>query len=43
LARVRLNKNWGYIDKTGEVVIRPRFLAARDFRKGLSPVRLYAE
>ncbi|HEV7782271.1 MAG TPA: WG repeat-containing protein [Chitinophagaceae bacterium] len=30
---------WGYIDKTGVMVIEPRFLTAGEFTEGLAPVR----
>ncbi|HEY9777799.1 MAG TPA: WG repeat-containing protein [Planktothrix sp.] len=32
--------NWGYIDKTGKVVIAPQFAAAQDFHEGLAEVEL---
>jgi hypothetical protein len=34
------HKGWGFIDKTGAVVIQPRFESALDFRDGLAPVVL---
>ena len=40
---VPVKGKWGYIDKRGKVVIEPQFIKARDFRKGLSPVKVYAQ
>jgi len=40
LARVIENNRWGYIDKTGEYVIPPKFTKALDFKNGLAPVML---
>ena len=34
------HKGWGFIDKTGAVVIQPRFEGALNFRDGLAPVVL---
>lgn len=34
------NGLWGYIDKTGKVLIEPKFLVAGQFSEGLAPVRL---
>ena len=34
------HKGWGFIDKTGAVVIQPRFESALNFRDGLAPVVL---
>jgi hypothetical protein len=31
---------WGYVDRTGKVVVAPRFDAAGRFSEGLAPVRL---
>jgi WG containing repeat len=33
-------KGWGFIDKTGAVVIQPRFESSLDFRDGLAPIVL---
>jgi hypothetical protein len=33
-------KGWGFIDKTGALVIKPRFGSALNFREGLAPVLL---
>ncbi len=38
-ARVRRDGRWGFIDRTGEPVIPPRFAQAWDFRDGLARVR----
>lgn len=40
LARVRLNGEWGYIDKTGKEVIPLRYDDARSFSEGLASVKL---
>ena len=34
------HKGWGFIDKTGAVVIQPRFEGSLGFRDGLAPVVL---
>ena len=39
-ARVKLNKKWGFIDKTGKEVIPVKFEEARDFKDGLARVKL---
>ena len=31
---------WGYIDKTGKVVINPQFEKAQPFSEGLAAIRL---
>src|SRR5688572_22466534 len=31
---------WGYINRTGEIVIEPQFFAANEFSEGLAAVRL---
>lgn len=31
---------WGYIDKTGELVIKPQFISAHDFSEGLARVHV---
>jgi hypothetical protein len=40
LAAVKIGKKWGYIDKTGKVVIHPEFDDARNFSAGLAEVRI---
>jgi len=46
LAAVRVGGKWGYIDRSGKMVIPPRFLRAEPFRGGLAVVdtsqRLFA-
>ncbi|BAY21716.1 hypothetical protein NIES2100_14730 [Calothrix sp. NIES-2100] len=39
LARVQINNQWGYIDKTGKFVIPPEFDEAHPFLDGLALVR----
>ena len=39
LARVKIGKKWGYVNKAGTVVIRPRFDEAGEFGEGLAPVK----
>lgn len=36
---VRVNKKAGYIDRTGKVVIKPKYEDAQDFSDGLAPVK----
>jgi hypothetical protein len=37
LAAVQIGGKWGYIDKTGKIVIEPRTLnSAKDFHNGLA-------
>jgi len=38
LIAVRLEGRWGYVDRGGHGVIRPRFAAAGEFSEGLAPV-----
>lgn len=40
LARVKLNKKWGYIDTTGNVVVSPKYNQAENFSDGMARVRL---
>ncbi len=37
---VKQNDKWGYIDKTGEAVIKPQFRVAWEFSGGLALVRI---
>jgi len=39
LARVKLSGKWGYIDRTGRIVINPQFEEAGDFSEGLARVK----
>jgi WG containing repeat/S-layer homology domain len=39
LARVQINNQWGYIDKTGKFVIPPEFDEAHPFSDGLALVK----
>jgi hypothetical protein len=38
LARVQVKSKWGYIDKSGKLVIAPRFAYAGDFSEGMASV-----
>ena len=38
LAAVYTDDGWGYIDRTGRMVIPPRFIQAGPFSEGLAPV-----
>lgn len=38
-ARVERNREWGYIDRDGNVAVPPQFTEARAFRNGLARVR----
>jgi hypothetical protein len=40
LAEVQTGENWGYIDRTGRMVIRPRFQEAKYFSEGLASVKI---
>ena len=40
LARVEIDSKWGYINKAGQVVIKPQFDYADDFSEGLTLVRV---
>lgn len=40
LARVRLNKKWGYIDTTGAIIIPIKYNEAESFSEGFGRVRL---
>jgi len=39
MARVKLSGKWGYIDRTGRIVINPQFEEAGDFSEGLARVK----
>jgi len=39
LAEVKQNGKWGFIDKTGQMVITPQFTLTRKFSDGLAPVQ----
>ena len=41
LARIKVEGKWGYIGKTGKMVIEPVFKKAGDFRNGLPPVKIH--
>jgi hypothetical protein len=43
LAYVRVGKKWGYVDKAGSIVIKPRFALADDFSEGLALVQPHAD
>ncbi|HLO48926.1 MAG TPA: WG repeat-containing protein [Kamptonema sp.] len=36
----RVNQKWGYIDKTGKIVVEPQFEGAGNFADGLAPVNI---
>jgi len=36
---VRIDGEWGYIDKEGKIVLEPEFQNAGDFKNGMAPVR----
>ena len=38
MAAVKVNGLWGFIDRSGQIVIRPQFVDAGMFREGLAPV-----
>jgi hypothetical protein len=40
LARVQVGEKWGFIDKTGNLVIQPQFDEASEFSEGLARVRI---
>src|SRR3569832_1315519 len=40
LARVRLNKKWGFIDTTGAIIIPKRYNEVENFSEGIARVRL---
>jgi len=37
---IELNDRWGYIDRSGKIVIEPRFESAEEFSEGLAVVQL---
>jgi hypothetical protein len=39
VARVKLDKKWGYIDTTGNVIIPPKYNEVENFSDGLARVR----
>lgn len=38
-AAVKINGNWGYVDKDGQIVIEPQYEAARSFANGMAAVK----
>jgi hypothetical protein len=40
LARVKINGRWGFIDKTGKIVIAPRFEETARFNRGIAGAML---
>jgi hypothetical protein len=40
LAKILVNKKFGYIDKTGQIVIKPQFESAESFEEGLARIKL---
>lgn len=36
LARINTNNSWGFINKTGEVIIEPKFQLVKDFHEGFA-------
>ncbi len=39
-AKIKMNNSWGYINKIGEIVIRPKYLEVGDFNEGLAIAKL---
>ena len=39
LSRVRMNKKWGYIDKNGAEIVKPKYIQVENFKEGLAKVR----
>jgi hypothetical protein len=39
-AAVKIGKKWGYVDKTGKVIIHLQFDDVRNFSEGLAEVRV---
>lgn len=39
LAAVKVDGQWGYVSKYGEIVIEPIFLSAKSFYRGSAPVQ----
>ncbi len=39
LARVRMNKKWGYIDTNGVEIVKPKYIQVENFKEGLAKVR----
>jgi len=39
LARVRMNKKWGYIDTNGVEKVKPKYIQVENFNEGLARVR----
>jgi len=40
LAKVKLEKKWGFIDTLGRVVVKPKYDQAENFSEGLARVRI---
>jgi len=40
LARVKLNRKWGYIDTTGALIVSPKYDEVENFSEGLARVRV---
>jgi len=40
MAKVKISGKWGFIDKTGKVIIKPKYDDASDFSEGLAKVNL---
>ena len=43
MASVQINNEWGFIDTTGNIVIRPQYNVRSDFSEGLAPVYVSVE
>jgi len=43
LVPIESRNKWGYVDRSGRVVIQPQFEDAGDFSEGLAPVKVYSE
>jgi len=40
LAKVKLERKWGFIDTTGKVVVKPKYDQVENFQEGLARVRI---
>jgi len=41
LAAIKINNKWGYIDKSGKIVIKPQFDEVFNFREGIAAILAY--
>ena len=40
MASVQINRKWGFIDSTGQIVIHPKYYIRSNFSEGLAPVSI---